>query len=159
MKKTSLFFFVMFVSVVCLSAQSSFVATGGEATGTGGTVSSSVGQIAVQTNGNGSTTISEGVQQPYEISVVGIDEHPEITLNAILFPNPTLGNLQLTISNEQFRGEVKAYDSNGKYLFDKKIEDETTEFDLTKYAPGTYYLRVMNGKNVLKTFKVVKMGR
>ncbi len=158
MKKALLGLFFMGVMMAGI-AQSSIVATGGEATGSGGSVSFSVGQIAVQTNGDGTTTISEGVQQPYEISVVGVDDYPTITLNATVYPNPTLGNLQLTMNNLQLKGEVRVYDANGKYLFMKKIENETTFFDLSDYAPGIYYLKVYSDKQMLKSFKVVKMGR
>ena len=76
---------LLIVAVVLFSlhvnAQSSIIATGGEATENGGIVSFSIGQIAVQTNGDGVTTISEGVQHPYEISVSGVDNYPTITLN------------------------------------------------------------------------------
>lgn len=149
----------MIASVTFLAAQSSIVATGGEASGNGGTVSFSVGQIAVQSNGDGTTTVSEGVQQPYEISVSGVDNYPNITLNAMVYPNPTLDNLQLTMDNVQLDGEGRLYDANGKLLFAKKINGNITEFDLSSYAPGTYYLRVSNGKQMVKSFKVVKMGR
>ena len=158
MKKALLGMFFMGVMMAGI-AQSSIVATGGEATGSGGSVSFSVGQIAVQTNGDGTTTISEGVQQPYEISVVGVDDYPTITLNATVYPNPTLGNLQLTMNNLQLKGEVRVYDANGKYLFMKKIENETTFFDLSDYAPGIYYLNVYSDKQMLKSFKVVKMRK
>lgn len=154
--------FLGFVLMALLSegfAQSNIVATGGEATGNGGSVSFSVGQIAVQSNGDGTTSISEGVQQPYEISVSGVDNYPNITLNAVVYPNPTQGNLQLTMNNVQLNGEVRAYDANGKYLFNKKIEGETTFFDLSDYAPGTYYLNLFSGKQMLKSFKVVKTSR
>ena len=159
MKKICLLTAAIALFSLQMSAQSSIVATGGEATGNGGSVSFSVGQIAVQSNGDGTTTISEGVQQPYEISVVGVDDYPTITLNATVYPNPTLGNLQLTMNNLQLKGEVRVYDTNGKYLFMKKIENETTFFDLSDYAPGIYYLNVYSGKQMLKSFKVVKMGR
>ena len=138
-------------------AQNAVVPAGGTASGNGGTVTYTVGQIAVQTNSDGTASISEGVQQPYEISVVGVDEHPEITLNAVLFPNPTPGNVQLTIHNMQINGEVRIYDTNGKFLFSKKIEGENTALDLSHYAPATYYVNVYSGKQMLKSFKVVKM--
>lgn len=88
--------------------------------------------------------------------MVGVDEYPSITLNAVLFPNPTQGNVQLTIDNLQFEGEVKIFDSNGKFLFSKKIEGENTALDLSRYAPATYYVNVYSGKKMLKSFKVVK---
>ena len=144
-----------------LSAQSALVGTGGEANGSGGSVSYSVGQIAVQSNSEGSTSISEGVQQPYEIDVVGVDNYPDITLNAILYPNPTQGNLQLVMSNDQLQmvnGQwlMKVFDADGKFLFSKQIDGETTQLDLSPYATGTYYINVCSGKDVMKTFKVVK---
>ena len=159
MKRIIVTFILTFAFSAMLSAQSSLVGTGGEATGNGGSVSYSVGQIAVQSNSDGTASISEGVQQPYEISTVGVDDYPNITLNAVLFPNPTQGRLKLEISNLQFEGEVKVFDVDGKYLLSNKIEGETTEFYISAYAPGTYYINVYSGKQTLKTFKVVKMGR
>ena len=159
MKKLSFLIFLVLACVSASFAQSNTVTTGGTATGSGGSVSFSVGQIAVQSNGDGTTIISEGVQQPYEISVVGVDDYPTITLNATVYPNPTLGNLQLTMNNLQLKGEIRVYDANGKYLFMKKIENETTFFDLSDYAPGIYYLNVYSDKQMLKSFKVVKMGK
>lgn len=161
MKKLSFLIFLVLACVSASFAQSNTVTTGGEATGSGGSVSFSVGQIAVQSNGDGTTTISEGVQQPYEISVVGVDDYPTITLNATVYPNPTLGQLQLSVSNEELlaKGEARIFDGSGKLLAVKKIVGQTTDFDLSSYAQGTYYLRVTDGKTTLKTFKVVKMTR
>ena len=153
----SLLFFV--VSSVTLSAQSDIVPTGGTATGNGGTVTYTVGQIAVQTYSNGTFTISEGVQQPYEIQTIGIDNYPGITLNAMVYPNPTVGNVQLTINNEQLEGEVKVFDMNGKFLFSKRIERQNIEIPMSDLAAGTYFVNVLDGTQVLKTFKVVKMAQ
>lgn len=50
---------LILLAVMSLSAQSALVGTGGEAAGSGGSVSYSVGQIAVQSNDEGSTSISE----------------------------------------------------------------------------------------------------
>ena len=140
-------------------AQSDVVPAGGTATGEGGTVTFSVGQIAVQSNEEGSIILSEGVQQPYEIQTIGIDNYPGITLSAMVYPNPTRGNVQLTMSNVQLEGEVRVFDTNGKLLFVKKIEGETTEILMSDLAAGTYFVNVVSGKQVLKTFKVVKMAR
>lgn len=161
MKKVFSAISLILLAVMSLSAQSALVGTGGEASGSGGSVSYSVGQIAVQSNSEGSTSISEGVQQPYEIDVVGVDNYPDITLNAILYPNPTQGNLQLVMSNDQLQmvnGQwlINVFDTNGKYLFSKQINSETTQLDLSPYATGTYYINVCSGKDVMKTFKVVK---
>ena len=142
-----------------LSAQSVIVPFGGDATDGSVTVSYTVGQVAVQANSDGSTTIYEGVQQPYEIQIIGIDNYPGITLNAMVFPNPTVGNVQLTMNNVQLEDEVKVFDMNGKFLFVKKIEGENTEIPMSDLAAGTYFVNVVSEKQVLKTFKVVKMAQ
>lgn len=140
-------------------SQSAIVPMGGDIEGSGITISYTIGQIAVQSYGEGSTSISEGVQQPYEIQTIGIDNYPGITLNAMVYPNPTLGNVQLTMNNVQFEGEVRVFDLNGKFLFSKKIEGETTVIPMSDLATGTYFVNVLNGTQVLKTFKVVKMAQ
>ena len=150
-------FFVM--TGIVVFAQSAIVPIGGDMEGSGVTVSYTIGQIAVQSYGEGSTRIFEGVQQPYEIQTIGIDNYPGITLNAMVYPNPTTSNLQLAISNEDFEGEVKVFDMNGKYLFSRKIEENTTEIPMSELATGTYFVNVVNEKQVLKSFKVVKMAR
>ena len=159
MKKLYSFLSLMMLSVMILSAQSDVVPVGGTATGSGGTVTYTVGQIAVQTYSNGTFTISEGVQQPYEIQIIGVDDYPGITLNAMVYPNPTVGNVQLTINNEQLEGEVKVFDMNGKFLFSKRIERQNIEIPMSDLATGTYFVNVLDGTQVLKTFKVVKMAR
>ena len=51
---------------------------------------------------------------------------------------------------------MRVFDANGKFLLSKQIEGETTQLDLSPYATGTYYIKVCKGKDVMKTFKVVK---
>lgn len=160
MKKTIVFFFALWMMAMqTIEAQSDVVPTGGTATGDGGTVTYTIGQIAVQSYEESGVIISEGVQQPYEIQIIGIDNYPGITLNAVVFPNPTNGNVQLTINDEQLEGGVRVFDMNGKLLFVKKIEGENTEIPMSELAAGTYFVNVMTEKQVLKTFKVVKMAQ
>ena len=160
MKKTIVFFFALWMMAMqTIEAQSDVVPMGGTATGDGGTVTYTIGQIAVQSYEESGVIISEGVQQPYEIQIIGIDNYPGITLNAVVFPNPTNGNVQLTMNNEQSEGEVKVFDMNGKLLFVKKIEGENTEIPMSELAAGTYFVNVVSEKQVLKTFKVVKMAQ
>ena len=159
MKEFFSFLSLMILSVICLSAQSAIVPLGGDATDGSVTVSYTVGQVAVQANCDGGTTIYEGVQQPYEIQIIGVDEYSGIVLNAMVYPNPTVGNVQLTMNNVQLVGEVKVFDMNGKMLFVKKIEGENTEIPMANLAAGTYFVNVCQGQQVLKTFKVVKIVR
>lgn len=164
MKKIFSLLSLMILSVICVFAQSDVVSTGGTASGNGGTVTYTIGQVAVQSYEESGVIISEGVQQPYEIQIIGVDDYPGITLNAMVYPNPTVGNIQLTIYNEQFTmnngsWEVNVFDMNGKLLFAKKIEGENTEIPMSHLAAGTYFVNVVSEKQVMKSFKVVKMAR
>lgn len=63
------------------------------------------------------------------------------------------------MNNVQLEGEVKVFDMNGKLLFAKKIEGESTEIPMVNLAAGTYFVNVCQGQQVLKTFKVIKLAR
>ncbi|MCR4965925.1 MAG: T9SS type A sorting domain-containing protein [Bacteroidales bacterium] len=142
-----------------LFSQSAVVTTGGTASGAGGTVTYTVGQIADQQATSGAQYIIEGVQQPYEIQTVGISDYPGITLEAVLYPNPTTQYVQLRITNFDMPvGGLTAqlYDNGGKLLQVFTVTDFETRMDLSSYATSTYQLRVMEGNTLLKTFKVVK---
>ena len=73
---------------IAVFAQKGPVSAGGDATGAGGSVSYSIGEIDFETvNGLGGT-ITEGIQQPYEIYVVvGVDD-PEWGASVLVYPNP-----------------------------------------------------------------------
>jgi len=73
MKNFVLIAFCLFRSVTAILAQTAIPAAGGNATGSGGTVSYSVGQLTYNTYQGSVGTVSEGVQQPYEILTIGFD--------------------------------------------------------------------------------------
>ena len=48
------------------------------------------------------------------------------------------------------------YDGKGKQLQTLTVTDDLTSFQIGHYATGTYYLELRDGRQVLKTFKVVR---
>jgi hypothetical protein len=68
-------------------AQSTIPATGGNAAGNGGSVSYTVGQIVYTTVSGTNGSVAQGVQQPYEISVVTGIENKEINLSCSIYSN------------------------------------------------------------------------
>lgn len=141
-------------------AQSAIVPVGGDAQSNSGSVSYTVGQIAVQTANNSSgISVAEGVQQPYEILTVGVDDYPQITLNAVVYPNPTENLAQLQLNGFDIpAGGLRAilYDGSSKMLQTLPVTEDLTSFQIGQYATGTYYLELRDVKRVLKTFKVVR---
>lgn len=144
--------------IVNVSGQSAISATGGTATGTGGTVTYTVGQVAFSTFTGTSGSVAQGVQQPWEISTVTAIEKTEgITLEMSVYPNPTGGVLKLTIRDIDDKNlRYRLFDMNGLLLQDKKIDSEETEISLQDYSSTMYFLRIVNNKQDIKVFKIVK---
>jgi hypothetical protein len=141
-----------------LQAQESVNATGGNASGNGGTVSYSVGQITYQTHTGTNGSVAEGVQLPYEISVVtAIDETKGINLSVTAYPNPT--NDYLTLSIDEFditNLSYQLYDMNGKLLQNEKIMGNQTSIAMSNLVPAIYFVKVIQVNKEIKTFKIIK---
>ena len=161
MRKQLFLLTALFMGITMLgTAQSAIVPVGGDAQSSAGSVSYTVGQIAVQTvaNSNG-IYVAEGVQQPYEIQAVGVDNYPQIVLDAVVYPNPTENIAQLKLNGFELPADglrATIFDGNGKMLQSFSVTDDLTSFQIGQYATGTYYLEVKDGKRVLKTFKIVR---
>lgn len=141
-----------------LDAQEAIPATGGNATGSGGSVSYSLGQIAYTTSSGLGGSVARGVQQPYVISVVdGVDEPDGISLNYLIFPNPTTDFVQLKVEN--FQSEIlsyRLYDLNGKLLENKKINESETRINMRTLANSTYFLKIIERNIEIITYKIIK---
>ena len=147
---------VLFIAIG-LQAQEAAVSSGGDAIGTGGSSSYSVGQIVYtgQTGSNGS--VAQGVQQAYEISVtVGIKE-TAIKLAISAFPNPTNNFLILDVSDyTSEKLTYQLYDVNGKSISKEYLTDTQTTIDMLDYPESTYLLSVQENNMTIKTFKIIK---
>jgi len=146
------------VQTAGLQAQEAIPATGGNASGSGGSVSYTMGQVLYTTNTGTNGSVAEGVQQPYEISVVvGIEQAKDIHLICTAYPNPTSDLLTLEVDltdNENLFFQL--YDMMGKLLVSKKLIDIKTTISMANLAPATYFLKVTDHQKVVKTFKIIK---
>lgn len=139
-----------------LQAQTSINATGGDASSSGGSVSYSVGQLVYSTNIGENGFEVQGVQQPYEISVItAIEEVKDIKLMVSAYPNPSTNYLILELidfSNSTF----SLYDLNGKLLQSEKIKDSQTKIDISNFESSIYFIKVIRDNTEVKVFKVIK---
>ena len=138
-------------------SQESTNTSGGEATGSGGSVSYSVGQVVYTTNSGSSGTVAQGVQHAYEISVVGVNNtQSNISLNA--YPNPATDVLTLQISN--YNNEklmYQLYDLNGKLISSEQIIAQQTLINTSTLAVSAYFIDVFNQENQkVQSFKIFK---
>ena len=156
--KQLIFLLVFTISCIIINAQETIAVTGGNATGSGGTVSYTVGQIQYNTYSETNGTVAQGVQQPYEISVVTAIQNTEgIILECLVYPNPTRGEFKLVVKTKEFKNlRFQLYDLNGIRIQDKKVESEETEVPMDGLSPSTYFLKVLSGNKGIKTFKIIK---
>ena len=141
-----------------LQAQEATSATGGNASGGNGSVSYTVGQVVYTTNTNTAGTVSQGVQQPYEIFIItSIEEAKGITLQCSAYPNPTSDFLTLKVENVELSTFIfQLYDVSGKLLENKKIESNETSIFMKNLVPSNYFLKILENNKELKTFKIIK---
>lgn len=145
-------------SFATVNAQSSVNTSGGDISSQQGSVSYSVGQIVYTTNTGANTTISQGVQQPFEISeILSVDDFEDIQLVLSAFPNPTDGQLTLLIEDLELSNlNFHVYDMTGKVIDSQKITSYETHINLENQHPSTYILKVTLDNQELKSFKILK---
>jgi hypothetical protein len=138
-------------------SQEAIPASGGDASGSGGTLSFTVGQLGYSSNSGSNGSVAEGVQQPYEISTtVGI-ELSNISLDFIAYPNPTINNIVLSIkdfNNEKLNYQL--YDMSGKLLKSNKVNAINTTIDMSELPVSNYVLNITNDSSIIKSFKIIK---
>lgn len=156
MKRTTLIASLLLVSHLTYS-QETVPASGGDAEGSGGASSYTVGQIVYTTNTGDNGSIAQGIQQAYEILVVmGIDI-TTIQLEMTVYPNPTTNCLQLKVDSELLDGlTFQLIDLQGKVIENKGLFAIQTTVNMEALPAAIYFLHVRNNNQVIKTFKIIK---
>ena len=156
MKKLNLT--LIFLCVLQLSyAQETIPSTGGNATGTGGTSSYTVGQLVYTTNASTSGSVSQGVQQAFEFQTLGNPGLLAAQLTAVTYPNPTTDFIVLKITDTALENlQYTLFDLNGKTIASKPIRTSSTEIAMKNLSVGMYLLKLTKKNKPLKTFKVIK---
>jgi len=186
MKQTILL--ILFFATIS-QAQESFVAAGNTAVRNTGSISYSLGQVFDNSFENATQVmmLNEGVQQPYELFVVGdeffsreeeeflsevletinypdgvvSDLNTTINYEYSIFPNPTTGNFTLEIENLQQNTPYSflIYDSQGRSVIVDSIKNSQTSVDVSNLINGVFYLTVTEKGTPIKSFKLLKISQ
>jgi len=161
-KTTSLLALLLLcMELAILHGQEAVVTSGGDGSGTTGTVSYSVGQVACYTNTGTSGVVTQGIQQPYEILVVNsIEKGKGLNLEYSVYPNPAMESVRLKIEGGSALHPSKLtfqlFDINGSLLLEKKITSNETAIPIETLKPSTYFLKITDNKKEIRIFKIVK---
>jgi len=158
--KNTLTAFAILITTGIIHAQSAVLTAGGEADGSGGSFSYSVGQVAYTHFGGEDGSISLGVQQPYVTIIIGTD-NPGSEITANVFPNPANATIHLEMGqyDESFSsGKLffELFDTEGKLLSSDEITSNITNVPVQHLSNGLYLLRVRQEGQEIKTFKIFK---
>jgi len=137
-------------------AQDAIVTSGANVSGSGGTVSFSVGQTVYTTNSATTGTVAQGVQHAYEIYEVGTKE-TILNISLSVFPNPTTEYLTLNIGNyNNVAMTYHVYDLQGKLILNGAIISSNTTINVSELVASTYFVQVHQEGKVTQVFKVIK---
>lgn len=238
--------FLLTISMGSLQAQKAVDASGGDASGTGGTVSYSIGQIDYMALSATSGKVNEGVQQPNNsasvpvtmLSLKALRHVKQVTLNwstateansshfvaeksvngvefteigrvkaagisnilrsytlndikpimgwnyyrikevdvdgrfmfsqvaainfntkesmAVIYPNPTSGNITLNIANTTTTFTYSLFDAQGKWVMSKNVTGAQTVIPMAELAPANYVLKLTDNNREIQSFKILK---
>ncbi len=158
-KKTKFYVILLLgLGLTTAKAQEAVINLGGNASSNAGTVSYSVGQLVFNTTSGSTGSVSQGVQHPYEISVVlGLEEAIVTNLNLYAYPNPTTDLITLKVDNvDNNQLSYQIFDFNGRLLANKKVSGNETNIYLGNFTSATYFLKVFQKSKQIKTFKIIK---
>jgi hypothetical protein len=121
-------------------------------------MSYSVGQVFINTISGSNGFSFQGVQQPYEISVLTeLKEAAGINLMASVYPNPVSDNLTIAIKDIELSClSYQIFDLYGNLLRKEEISSPTTEISMSNFFPAVYFLKVSLNNIEVKTFKIIK---
>ncbi len=147
-------FFVLTTTFLC--AQNTVSTSGGNAMGNG-SVNYSVGQLIVITNKAKIGSVTQGVQQSFELFTLANPELQALTLKAVAYPNPTTSKIILSLSDNTFtKLSFTVFDIQGRALLKGKVNQEKTPILMKNMPSGFYLLKVHQNKKQLKVFKIIK---
>ena len=139
-----------------LSAQNNTVATGGDAIGSGGSSSYSIGQPFYQIEEGGGFSVTQGLQQPIEIVPLGKTDFVETNPNIKIHPNPAFSGFYIALPQADYdHSDYVLFDINGKTVRKGEITSEEIFVSADGMVPGVYLLKI-NSPGKDSNFKIIK---
>jgi hypothetical protein len=155
--KKSIFLAGVLLATQLVHSQESIPVSAGEATGAGGSISYTVGQVFYTTYTASTGSVSQGVQQPFEFQTLSNPALTTVNLTAVTYPNPTKDFIILKITDSALHNlRYTLFDVNGKAIASGSLTEPSTQVQMKHLAIGAYILKVSQQNKSLKTFKILK---
>jgi len=130
------------------------VALGGDATGSGGSVHWSLGQIADEVQNGETGVVSQGVQQTFANPSLHITPTaPRLDVRAFPTVTDNVVNLILPASTGSWR--IGLYDANGRMLQQTSMRAGDHTLSLQGFAAGVHHLHVIDTDGTSYSFTLL----
>jgi len=151
--------YIIFISLFIhlnVFAQNTILSSSNKAIGATGLATYSIGQLVYTTTASESGSVSNGVQQPFEIINLIINDQNILDTKITVYPNPSIDYLILEINDTLNKLNYYLYDSIGRLLTKKTITKNKTIINLKSFPTDSYLLKITNSNQILKTIKIIK---
>jgi hypothetical protein len=157
MKKKNGFIIILLICALHVQGQQQVVSSAGNFySNTSGSISWTLGEIAIETLTTANNILTQGFQQS-RLTVTGIDDLPVLDFEIVVFPNPASDHLIIRTDKEQHKNlHYQLYDLSGKIILQNKILETETKIPVNHLKPAVYLLRIIEGNRQMRAFKVVK---
>lgn len=149
---------IVFLLSTAIESKSQFVigSTGGEGNAGNMNINYTVGESAVTTITNDSTTLTQGFHQPYFV-ITGIEE-TFLPGEVNVYPNPTKSILYVQFKDNDLSNlNISIHDYAGREISNAIVSNSVWETDLSSLPDGFYIVTVtdikISKRNSYKIFK------
>ncbi len=152
-KSILIFSFFSFINSA-LFAQEVIATSGDYSENANASLSWTIGETMTETYTAGTTILTQGFQQS-KLTATSVFELPESNITVGIAPNPATNFVKLKISDTE-NISFRLFDYNGKLINKTKVISEETEIPFSRLPNAAYFLKIMKGNMLIKTFQIIK---
>lgn len=121
-----------------------------------GAISFIIGDIVTTSGATVNNLVNPGIQSS-SLEITAVNDLRESDVKLAVYPNPASETVKLNIGREVVSGfQYRLYDLKGLLLKQEPVEKSETEIFLGELPPSTYFIKILDGKREIRTFKIVK---
>jgi len=153
MKKIS--FCLCFFIVIFTNAQNTITTTGSDFSGDNISISYTIGQLKVNTIDNVNSTplildFLQGVQ--YGFDVYDCRDYNSISFS--IYTNATSSFVNISFEKLEDPITLRVFDIRGRLINENIFSEKITQFDMSNYSNGIYFLSFYNFCGLFRSFKI-----
>lgn len=131
---------------------------GGQGAVGGNTISFTAGEVISGTAPLAVVKLSQGFHQTDHTVTVGVSASSAHGFDFNIYPNPTSGEVTISLSELPDQLTLRLFDITGKKLSEQRIVANQTSIDLNQYASGLYIFQLSDPSGIDQITRVQKIN-